>query len=139
MSQKAVLTLVSKRIVLSCFDKNSALLDCRNYRISKMGWRSCFGICNRELAVFGVIIIFWSKGFLPKISITDYSTRKSVLEVLSSRGNGMKIQAAVPNLWLLLRKVIKEYLGFMVFFKIVLVSLLLLGSRKVTLKKSFEM
>lgn len=51
----------------------------------------------------------------------------------------MKIQAAVPNLWLLLRKVIKEYLGFMVFFKIVLISLLLLGSRKVTLKKSFEM
>lgn len=51
----------------------------------------------------------------------------------------MKIQAAVPDLWLLLRKVIKEYLGFMVFFKIVLVSLLLLGSRKVTLKKSFEM
>lgn len=51
----------------------------------------------------------------------------------------MKIQAAVPDLWLLLRKVIKEYLGFMVFFKIVLISLLLLGSRKVTLKKSFEM
>lgn len=46
----------------------------------------------------------------------------------------MKIQAAVPDLWLLLRKVIKEYLGFMAFFRIVLIFLLLLGSIKVILK-----
>lgn len=121
--------------MLSCFDKNSVLLDCRNYKFSKMGWRTCFGICDRELAVFGVIINFWSKVFLPKISIADYSIRKSVLEVISSRGNGMKIQAAVPDLWLLLSKVIKEYLGFMAFFRIVLIFLLLLGRRKVILKK----